>query len=155
MWLQIAVTDHSPITAFTANCEFPFRELFGALLVTPRNMPCLTCVTLMLYLCNNPSRVLHECSINECYIHVLFPSFPDFNSAHTCCSHYKRVNSVAVVKQSVVLNAKVNFAATNSLVCICTSFPLFSPFSLYIYCSPLKAVEHYVVLFLFFVTFGI
>ena len=32
---------------------------------------------------------------------------------------------MAAVKQSVVLNAKVNFAATNSLVCVCTS-----PFSL-------------------------
>lgn len=51
-WLQIAVTDHFPISASTANCDFLFRELFPALPVTPRSMPCLTYDMLMLYSCN-------------------------------------------------------------------------------------------------------
>lgn len=35
VWLQIAVTDRFPISASTANCNFPFRELLLALLVMP------------------------------------------------------------------------------------------------------------------------
>lgn len=76
VWLQTAVTDHFPISASTANCDFPFRELFPAFVVMPRSMPCLTCDMLMRHSRNNPLGGLHESSISGCYIHGLFTHLP-------------------------------------------------------------------------------
>jgi len=40
---QIAITDHFASFTSTATRDFPFRELFPALLVTTISMPYLTC----------------------------------------------------------------------------------------------------------------
>lgn len=122
----------------------------------PRNMPCLTCVTLMLYSCNNPSRVLHECSINDATF-VCFP--PDFHIL-ILLTHVAVIikESTAWLSSSSLWHRMQKLSLLQQIrwyVYALLSPSLFSPFSLYIYCSPLKVVEHYVVLFLFFVTFGI
>lgn len=129
---------------------FNSQRFFSALLFMPGSLPCLTCDMLMLHSCSNPLWGLHDSRTNRFYIHgflihfpilILLPPVPVIIIESTA---WLLLSSLWHWMQNLTLLQRVLWYVYAHLLSPLSLFP-----SLYMYFSPLKVVEHYLVYFYF------